>query len=53
MSRLRREPFRDTAPDSVEVAAIRAEAKDGVLRVHLRKKAVEKPRPVEIPVGWR
>ena len=38
-------------PDTVDVGAIRAEAKDGVLRVHLPKKAVEKPRPVEIQVG--
>ena len=38
-------------PDTVDVGAIRAEAKDGVLRVHLPKKVIEKPRPVEIQVG--
>jgi len=38
-------------PDTVDVTAIRAEAKDGVLLVHLPKKAIEKPRPVEIQVG--
>jgi len=38
-------------PDTVDANAIRAEAKDGVLLVHLPKKVMEKPRPVEIKVG--
>jgi HSP20 family protein len=38
-------------PDTVDVGAIRAESKDGVLLVHLPKKVLEKPRPVEIKVG--
>jgi HSP20 family protein len=38
-------------PDTVDVAAIRAESKDGVLLVHLPKRVVEKPRSVEIKVG--
>ncbi len=38
-------------PDSVDVDAIRADSRDGVLQVHLPKKAVEKARPVEIKVG--
>ncbi|MCU0758419.1 MAG: Hsp20/alpha crystallin family protein [Steroidobacteraceae bacterium] len=37
-------------PDSVDVGAIFADTKDGVLNVHLPKKSLEKPRPVEIKV---
>jgi HSP20 family protein len=38
-------------PDSVDVGAIHADSKDGVLNVHLPKKSLEKPKPVEIKVG--
>ena len=37
-------------PDVVDVAAIYADSKDGVLNVHLPKKSLEKPKPVEIKV---
>jgi HSP20 family protein len=37
-------------PESVDVNAIFADSNDGVLNVHLPKKSLEKPRPVEIKV---
>jgi HSP20 family protein len=37
-------------PDNVDVKAIRAECKDGVLRVHLPKLAVEAVKPLKITV---
>ena len=39
-----------TLPDNVEVNAIKAECKDGVLRVHLPKLAVEATKPLKITV---
>jgi HSP20 family protein len=53
---LRRETFYGeferafTLPDNVDVKAIRAECKDGVLRVHLPKIAVEAVKPLKITV---
>jgi HSP20 family protein len=38
-------------PDDVDVEAIRADSRDGVLYVHLPKKSRDKPRSVEIKVG--
>ena len=37
-------------PEDVDVTAIRAESKDGVLTVHMPRMAVEKARPVSINV---
>ena len=37
-------------PEDVDVTAIRAESKDGVLTVHMPRMAVEKARPVSISV---
>jgi len=37
-------------PDDVDVKAIRAESKDGVLTVHMPRTAVEKARPLAISV---
>ena len=37
-------------PEDVDVTAIRAESKDGVLTVHMPRMAVEKARPVTISV---
>jgi HSP20 family protein len=37
-------------PDNVDAAAIRAESKDGVLRIHLPKKEPAKPKTVHIEV---
>lgn len=37
-------------PDNVDTAAIRAETKDGVLRIHLPKKEPVKSKPVSIEV---
>ena len=39
-----------TRPEDVDVTAIRAESKDGVLTVHMPRMAVEKARPVTISV---
>ena len=40
-----------TLPDNVEEEAIRAESKDGILYVHLPKRAkAEKPKAVQIKV---
>jgi HSP20 family protein len=39
-----------TLPDNVEVNAIKAECKDGVLRVHLPKLVVEATKPLKITV---
>ena len=39
-----------TLPDNVDVNAIKAECKDGVLRVHLPKLAVEATKPLKIAV---
>lgn len=53
---LRRETFYGefervfTLPEHVDVKAIKAECKDGVLRVHLPKLAVEAPKPLKITV---
>lgn len=53
---LRREIFygeferRFALPDNVEVKTIKAECKDGVLRVHLPKLAVEATKPLKITV---
>jgi HSP20 family protein len=40
-----------TLPDSVEAGSISAQSKDGVLRVHLPKKAEVKPRQIKVNVG--
>jgi len=37
-------------PEDVDVTAIRAESKDGVLTIHMPRVAVEKTRPVAITV---
>lgn len=37
-------------PDNVDTNAIRAESKDGVLRVHVPKKEVAKPKAIAIDV---
>ena len=37
-------------PEDVDVTAIRAESKDGVLTIHMPRAAVEKTRPVAITV---
>lgn len=37
-------------PDNVNLQAIRAESKDGVLRIHIPKVETAKPRPVQIEV---
>jgi HSP20 family molecular chaperone IbpA len=37
-------------PEDVDVKAIRAESKDGVLTVHMPRIAIEKARPVAISV---
>jgi HSP20 family protein len=37
-------------PDDVDTKAIRAEAKDGVLTIHLPRSAVEKARPLAISI---
>ena len=37
-------------PDNVDADAIRAETKDGVLRIHVPKKAAAKAKPVHIEV---
>jgi HSP20 family protein len=37
-------------PDNADLSSVRAESKDGVLTVHIRKKKVEKSRAIEIPV---
>lgn len=37
-------------PDNIDASAIRAESKDGVLRVHVPKKASSQPRPISIEV---
>ena len=53
----RRETFHGTfersfsVPENVDVDAIKADTKDGVLIVHLPKKAVTKPESVSIKVG--
>jgi HSP20 family protein len=53
----RRETFHGTfqrsfsVPDDVDVDGIKADTKDGVLIVHLPKKAVTKPEAVQIKVG--
>ena len=39
-----------TLPENVDVKAIKAECKDGVLRVHLPKLAVEATKPLKITV---
>jgi HSP20 family protein len=39
-----------TLPENVDVNAIKAECKDGVLRVHLPKLAVEAPKPLKIAI---
>jgi HSP20 family protein len=39
-----------TLPDNVDVKAIKAECKDGVLRVHLPKLAIEAAKPLRITV---
>jgi HSP20 family protein len=39
-----------TLPENVDVNAIKAECKDGVLRVHLPKLAVAAPKPLKITV---
>ena len=38
-------------PEDVDRAGVRAESKDGVLTVHIPKRAVAKPAPVEIRVN--
>ena len=38
-------------PEDVDAATIRAESKDGVLTVHIPKRAVAKPAPVQIKVS--
>jgi HSP20 family protein len=40
-----------TLPDSVETEQISAQSKDGVLRIHLPKKAEVKPRQIKVSVG--
>ena len=53
----RRETFHGTfqrsfsVPDDVEVDAIKADTKDGVLVIHLPKQAVKKPEAISIKVG--
>ena len=53
----RRETFHGTfqrsfsVPDDVDVAAIKADSKDGVLVIHLPKQAQAKPEAVSIKVG--
>ena len=37
-------------PDNVDAAAIRAETKDGVLRIHIPKKEPVKAKPIKIEV---
>ena len=37
-------------PDNVDTANVRAESKDGVLLVHIPKKAQSKPQPITIDV---
>jgi len=37
-------------PDNIDASGIRAESKDGVLRVHVPKKASSQPRPISIEV---
>lgn len=39
-----------TLPDNVDVSAIKAECRDGVLRVHMPKLAVEATKPLKITV---
>jgi HSP20 family protein len=39
-----------SVPESVDVAAIRAETKDGVLKVRLPKKAPDRPKALEVRV---
>jgi HSP20 family protein len=38
-------------PDDAEAAGVRAESKDGVLTVHIPKRAVAKPAPLQIKVN--
>lgn len=38
-------------PENVDVDAIRAEAKDGVLKVRLPKKTPDKPKSLQVEVG--
>ena len=40
-----------TVPEDVDVAGIKADTKDGVLVIHLPKRAVEKPESISIKVG--
>ena len=53
----RRETFHGTfqrsfaVPDDVDVKGIKADSKDGVLVVHLPKRAEEKPESISIQVG--
>jgi HSP20 family protein len=38
-------------PDDADAAGVRAESKDGVLTVHIPKRAVSKPAPLQIKVN--
>jgi HSP20 family protein len=40
-----------TLPEQVDVGNITAQSKDGVLRIHLPKKAETKPRQIKVVVG--